>query len=81
MKFVTGVDIVKFIAKDGKDVIEKVELSNGSTIPADVAILGIGSIFNTDWLKDTPIKMENNGSITADEVRKIQKLIKNCLNS
>jgi 3-phenylpropionate/trans-cinnamate dioxygenase ferredoxin reductase subunit len=45
----------------GTDRIESVELTDGSSIPADVVVVGIGVIPNTDWL-------EGSGLTVADGV-------------
>ena len=69
VKFIIGYNIEKFIPNEqNPEEIGQIELSNGDIIPTNIAILGIGSTFNTDWLKGTPIKMHNNGSVETNEV-------------
>lgn len=46
------------------------ELKEGTILPADIAIMGIGSTFYTDWLKETPIAMQSDGSIPVDKYLK-----------
>lgn len=47
-------------------VIKSVELANGTTVSADMLILGIGTTFYTDFLKDSGILLEPNGSVTVN---------------
>jgi len=46
----------------------KVELTDGQILPADIAIMGIGSTYYTDWMKDSCIEMTDSGSIVVDKV-------------
>lgn len=47
----------------------RVELTDGQILPADIVIVGIGSTFYTDWLKDSLVEMRNNGTIIVNEVQ------------
>ncbi|CAK9823325.1 Apoptosis-inducing factor 3 [Anthophora retusa] len=57
-------------AKDEESVVGKILLTDGEILPADIVIIGIGTTFYTDWLKDSPIKMLGDGSIAVDEYLK-----------
>lgn len=50
---------------DGKLV--SVELNDGEILPADLCIMGVGSTLNTDFLKNSGVSMNRNGSIDTDE--------------
>ena len=56
--------ITQCIGKDG--TIKAVQLSNGDILKADLLILGIGSELNTDFLADSGIMINNNGSISTN---------------
>lgn len=56
-------------------VIKSVELANGTVLPADILILGVGTTFYTDFLRDSGIAMESNGAIDVNE--KLETNIKN----
>lgn len=56
-------------------VIKSVELANGKTLPADMLILGVGTTFYTDFLRDSNIELNPNGSVIVND--KLQTNIKN----
>ncbi|KPJ14799.1 Apoptosis-inducing factor 3 [Papilio machaon] len=56
-------------------MITSVELANGATLPADLLILGVGSTFYTDFLKDSGIAMRPNGAVIVSD--KLETNIKN----
>ncbi|HET7668708.1 MAG TPA: FAD-dependent oxidoreductase [Mycobacterium sp.] len=43
----------------GSDRVTGVELADGRHVPADVVLVGIGAIPNTDWLRDSPLDLVN----------------------
>lgn len=53
-----------------KGMIKSVVLDNGKALPADMLIMGVGTTFNTDFLKYTSITMEQNGAVTVDNTLK-----------
>jgi len=55
---------VEKIAGDGK--VEKVILSNGDEIKADVVILGIGAVANVDLAQNAGLRIGLTGSIAVD---------------
>lgn len=71
VKFVFGNSIAKFIPKeDNNTVVGNVETTDGTVLPADIAIMGIGATLYTDWVKESGIEMQPNGSITVDKYLK-----------
>ncbi|XP_078037924.1 apoptosis-inducing factor 3 isoform X3 [Augochlora pura] len=71
VKFVFGNNIAQFVAKEtDPNCIGTVVLNNGTVLTADIAIIGIGSTFYTDWVKDSSIEMLENGSIKVDKYLK-----------
>ncbi|XP_033207120.1 apoptosis-inducing factor 3 isoform X2 [Belonocnema kinseyi] len=68
IKFIFKNSIEKFLPKANDDkVLSQIKLQDGTTLPADIAILGIGSFYNTDWLKASSIKMLDNGTVKVDK--------------
>lgn len=60
--------IVKCTGSDENiDNIESVELANGVTLPADILVLGVGTTFNTDFIKYSGIEMSKNGAVIVDD--------------
>lgn len=71
VKFIFENSIAQFVAKeDNANTIGSVILTNGTVLPADVAIIGIGTTFYTDWMKDSPIDMLQDGSVRANKYLK-----------
>tara|TARA_B100000686_G_C16704803_1_gene925620 strand:+ start:486 stop:1310 length:825 start_codon:yes stop_codon:yes gene_type:complete len=63
-----GVDVVTGIGVDrilGDSRVEQVVLANGSTIDADVVVIGIGVIPNTEWLEGSGLDIDNG--VVCDE--------------
>ncbi|XP_047033237.1 apoptosis-inducing factor 3-like isoform X1 [Helicoverpa zea] len=65
--------IVKCNGENG--VIKSVELANGTTLPADLLILGVGTTVNTGFLQDSGIALEGNGAVTVND--KLETNVKN----
>ncbi|MEI6700817.1 MAG: FAD-dependent oxidoreductase, partial [Actinomycetota bacterium] len=62
-KLVTGVTITSIEAVgDGTSIVT---LNNGTTHEADVLVIGIGVVPNTDWLKDSELPVDNG--VIVDE--------------
>lgn len=69
MKFISQINIKQFIPKEGDtNVLAKIELTDGQILPADIAIVGIGSTFYTDWMKESSVQMRNDGTILVNKV-------------
>ncbi|KAJ8713044.1 hypothetical protein PYW08_008348 [Mythimna loreyi] len=73
VKFQFETTIVKCNGENG--VLKSVELANGTTLPADILILGVGTTFNTGFLKESGILMEGNGAVNVDD--KLETNVKN----
>lgn len=67
MKFINN-SIKQFVPKEGKDVLAEIEFTDGQVLPADIAIIGIGTTFYTDWLKGSSIQMNSNGTVLVNKV-------------
>ncbi|KAL1139184.1 hypothetical protein AAG570_009243 [Ranatra chinensis] len=52
---------------DDNGRVKEVVLSDGSTLQADVVILGLGTTFSTDYLNQSTVKLNSNGSIPVNE--------------
>lgn len=68
MKFQLEDSIVAFEGEDG--ALKSVTLKNGTKLPADVCLIGIGVVPNTTFLSSAGAKLERNGSIEVNEVIK-----------
>ncbi|KAI4454341.1 apoptosis-inducing factor 1 [Holotrichia oblita] len=64
--FVTNSGITKCI-DNGAGSIGSVELSDGTTINADLCIMGIGSTLYTEFVKSSGVEVRPDGSIEVDE--------------
>lgn len=58
---------IKRCVDAGNGFVGSVELIDGTILQADVCVMGVGSAFNTDFLKDSGINMFDNGNIDVDE--------------
>ncbi|XP_076623812.1 apoptosis-inducing factor 3 isoform X3 [Colletes latitarsis] len=71
VKFIFEKNIMKFVAKeDDENIIGSVVLTDDTVLPADIVIIGIGSTFYTDWIKDSPIEMLQDGSVKVNKYLK-----------
>lgn len=73
IKFHFETTIAKCNGENG--VIKSVELENGTKLPADMLIMGVGTTFYTDFLKDSGISLEANGAVSVNN--KLETNIKN----
>ncbi|XP_057654676.1 apoptosis-inducing factor 3-like isoform X1 [Diorhabda carinulata] len=64
--FVTKNTITE-IRDDGKGNVTEVVLKDGSTLKADIVIMGVGSTLATEFLKESGIEIRPDGSIETDE--------------
>lgn len=48
-------------------VLSSVELNDNSHLEADILIMGVGSLYNTSFLTDSGITIEQNGSIPVND--------------
>ncbi|XP_068623430.1 apoptosis-inducing factor 3 [Battus philenor] len=65
VKFHFGTTIAKCNGENG--AIKSVELANGTTVPADMLILGVGTTFYTDFLKDSGVALRPNGAVIVSD--------------
>ncbi|XP_053375535.1 apoptosis-inducing factor 3-like isoform X2 [Mercenaria mercenaria] len=71
IKFHFQAGIKEFMGVDGK--LTEAVLSTGTKIPADIAILGVGVVPATGFLKDSGIKMTDRGFIPVNELMATDK--------
>lgn len=50
---------------DGSERVEQVTLADGTVLPADLVVVGIGVVPNTEWLEGTGIALDNG--VVCDE--------------
>lgn len=65
-----GVDVrvgVSVTGYEGSDRVERVRLSDGSTVEASMVVAGIGVHLNTEWLRGSGVKLLDDGAVTCDE--------------
>ncbi|XP_011342297.1 apoptosis-inducing factor 3 isoform X2 [Ooceraea biroi] len=68
VRFIFQNNIKQFIAReDEENVLGKIELTDGQILPADVAVIGIGSTFYTDWMKNSSVQMRDDGTVVVDK--------------
>lgn len=69
VEFVLNSVVSRFL---GEGSVSGVELDNGDVIPADVVILGVGTICNTQFLRDSGVELARDGSILVDETLRVR---------
>ena len=65
VEFAMNNGIKRCIGTDG--VLESVELNDGRILKADLCIMGIGSTLNTDFLKQSGLTLNRDGSIDTNQ--------------
>ncbi len=65
VKLVMKSNVEKFLGENGKLTHVVV---NGESVPADVCIVGLGTQFDTDFLKSAGVKLIDNGCVDVDDV-------------
>ncbi|WP_229052638.1 NAD(P)/FAD-dependent oxidoreductase [Aeromicrobium sp. Leaf350] len=55
----SGVADLHGSGSDGGGRVEAVELTDGTVLPADLVVAGIGAIPNTEWLEGSGVELEN----------------------
>ncbi|XP_050316078.1 apoptosis-inducing factor 3-like [Anthonomus grandis grandis] len=66
VKFILNSEL-KTINKNDQEAVSSVELINGTTLNCDFLFCGIGSTYETDFLKDSGIEIRPDGAIEVDE--------------
>ncbi|MFI9402459.1 NAD(P)/FAD-dependent oxidoreductase [Nocardia sp. NPDC052316] len=61
----TGVAVAEFV---GDHRVGAVRLTDGTLLPADAVIIGIGAVPNTEWAQDSPLHIAN-GFVTDSQCR------------
>ncbi|MFF3225742.1 NAD(P)/FAD-dependent oxidoreductase [Nocardia suismassiliense] len=61
----TGIAVAEFV---GGHRVSAVRLTDGTLLPADAVIIGIGAIPNTEWAQDSPLRIDN-GFVTDSRCR------------
>lgn len=76
VQFHFNTTVTKIHSCHGKgDLLKSVELTDGTVLPADILILGVGTVFNTEFMHAGGIAFEENGSVTVNE--KLETTCKN----
>ncbi|XP_046609218.1 apoptosis-inducing factor 3 isoform X1 [Neodiprion virginianus] len=70
VRFILENGIARFLSNNGGSSLQQVELLDGTFLECDIAILGVGSTLNTEWLKETQLQRLADGSIVTDRFLK-----------
>lgn len=65
-----GVDVrlgVSVTGYEGTDKVERVRLSDGTTVEASMVVAGIGVRLNTEWLRGSGVELLDDGAVACDE--------------
>ncbi|ELT98767.1 hypothetical protein CAPTEDRAFT_220923 [Capitella teleta] len=68
VKFVFANPPAEFIGKNG--ALSHVKLSDGSQLPADICVLGVGVTPNTDYLKGSGVELLSSGHVIVNKQMK-----------
>ncbi|XP_067306716.1 apoptosis inducing factor mitochondria associated 4 [Pseudorasbora parva] len=68
VKFYTSNCVVEIRGENGK--VKEVVLKNGEVLPADIVIVGIGVIPNSDFLKRTSVEIDSRHAVVVDKFMK-----------
>lgn len=55
------------VAVEGDGRAERVVLSDGQTLPADLVVVGAGSLINTDLARKAGLKLDRQGAVLVDD--------------
>jgi NADPH-dependent 2,4-dienoyl-CoA reductase/sulfur reductase-like enzyme len=75
-KFKMGASVEKALpSKSDPKAVGAIHLGDGTDIPADLVILGVGVAPSTEYLKDNPaVTLEKDGSLMTDETFEVKDL-------
>lgn len=59
-----GVGVGGFAASDGR--LTGVELEDGTVLPADLAVIGVGAVPATEWLRSSALTLHEDGGVICD---------------
>ncbi|XP_069679458.1 apoptosis-inducing factor 3 isoform X1 [Periplaneta americana] len=65
--FKMGAGVARFLAGSSSDAVNEVELTDGSTLPAEVCLLGIGSYPATKYLDGSGVNVDQNGAVVVNK--------------
>jgi NAD(P)H-nitrite reductase large subunit len=68
VKFKLGVGLKEFVGTDGK--LTGVKINTDEVIEADVAVMGIGVVPCTSYLKESALELSRRGEVVVDETMK-----------
>ncbi|KAK7171848.1 hypothetical protein R3I93_004216 [Phoxinus phoxinus] len=68
VKFCTSNGVAEIRGENGK--VKEVVLKNGEVLPADIVIVGIGVIPNSDFLKRTSVEIDSRNAVVVDKFMK-----------
>ncbi|XP_067221820.1 apoptosis inducing factor mitochondria associated 4 isoform X1 [Chanodichthys erythropterus] len=68
VKFYTCNGVAEIRGENGK--VKEVVLKNGEVLPADIVIVGIGVIPNSDFLKRTSVEIDSRNAVVVDKFMK-----------
>ena len=73
VKFKLGVGLKEFVGTDGK--LTGVKINTDEVIEADVAVMGIGVVPCTSYLKESALELSRRGEVVVDEVMRLSHVI------
>ncbi|XP_027239416.2 apoptosis-inducing factor 3 isoform X2 [Penaeus vannamei] len=65
VKFANKVNVKEFIGEDGQ--VKEVVLDNDETIPADVVVMGVGVVPDTQFLSTSSVRLDERGFVPVNE--------------
>ncbi|KIK62519.1 hypothetical protein GYMLUDRAFT_41980 [Collybiopsis luxurians FD-317 M1] len=74
VKFHMQTKVEKIVPREDNASLAGGVVVNGETLPADFVIMGVGVAPATEFLKDSGIELEKDGSIQVDEFLRVTKL-------
>ena len=72
VKFHMASKVEKIVPQDGNTALAGGVVVNGTTIPADFVIMGVGVAPATEFLKGSGIEIEKDGGVKVDEYLRVQ---------
>lgn len=66
VEFVMNAELKSFVSINQEESFSGVKLNDGRIIQGDICILGIGSHFNTEFLRESGLNINRDGSIDGD---------------